>query len=621
MFKRKMVRQAHHQIRQAHCKPERSRRTVIVILAAGLFVVSVCFGQTLKENPSTVLRASWNDFLHYTKIGRLDLAKGYAQAVLESNPDPLELLTLSEENPQGYAILLRVVDTASDVELVELSEKILDIIEQGRFIRRADPKIIAEEIRRLSSTTRGRLAAVKRLQNAGEYAIVYMLDAMADNSRKEELPNIIWALPQIGRDAIRPLAAALQTEDVALKAEIIRAMGRISYPQSLGYLKYVIENDDSAELRKLANRSIRQTDPAALKVPAAQLFYKLAEDYYHHAQSLAPAEDADFANMWFWDLTGRRLFREKVDKSYFNELMAMRACEWALKADAGFGQAIGLWLAAYSKAESAGLDMPDYFGPGHANAFVYATTAGPEYLHQALARAIKDKNAHVALCAVEALATTAGEKSLLYRIGPAQPLVQALSFDDKAVRYSAAIAIAAAGPKEDFAESKLVIKNLAQALQSDENAELPNEWVTESYAVRAAEVMLKLAQTRNPVIDLSKAQETLVNATKSKQVEIQVLASQILAHLNSSEAQRAIAVMALAESNTMDVRISAFDSLAMSAKLNANLLDDEKIDSIYSLVSSQEIDPELRSAAAAAYGALNLPSRKVKDLILDQARS
>jgi hypothetical protein len=594
------------------------RKTVGAILAVGFFVVGVCFGQALKEN--------WNDFLHYTKIGRFDLAKGYAQAVLESNPDPLELLTLSEENPQGYAILLKVIDTASDAELVELSKKILDVIEQGRFIRRADPKIIAEEIRRLSGTTRGRLAAVKRLQNAGEYAIVYMLDAMMDDSRKEELPNIVWALPQIGRDAIRPLAAALQTEDVGLKAEIIRALGKISYPQSLAYLKYVVEKDNSDELRKLADQSIKQIDPAALKVPAAQLFYQLGEDYYNHAQSLAPAEDANFANIWFWDSTGRRVVREKVDKSYFNELMAMRTCEWALKADAGFGQAIGLWLAAYCKAESTGLDMPSYFGPGHANAMTYATTAGPEYLHQALARAIKDKNAHVALFAVEALATTAGEKSLFYHVGSVQPLLQALSFDDKAVRYSAAIAIAAAGPKGKFAESKLVVENLSQALsqtpeQTGENAETWNEELANSYALRAAEVMLKLAQTRNPVIDLSAAQGTLIKATKDKRVEIQVLAGRILASLNSSEAQRAIAAMALAESNIMDVRISAFDSLAISAKLNANLLDDEKIDAIYSLVSSQEIAPELRGAAAAAYGVLNLPSQKVKDLILDQAKS
>ncbi|GAJ06956.1 unnamed protein product, partial [marine sediment metagenome] len=50
-------------------------------------------------------------------------------------------------------------------------------------------------------------------------------------------------------------------------------------------------------------------------------------------------------------------------------------------------------------------------------------------------------------------------------------------------------------------------------------------------------------------------------------------------------------------------------------------LNNEMIDAIYGLVSSQEVDPELRSAAASAYGALNLPSQKVKDLILDQARS
>jgi len=586
------------------------KKIIGAILATALFTVSACFGATLKGD--------WNDFLHYTKIGQFDLAKGYAKAVLESNPDPVELLTLSEENEQGYAILLRVTDTSSDAELVELSKKILGIIEQGRFIRRADPKIIGEEIRRLSSTDRGRLAAVKRLQNAGEYAVVYMLDAMTDNTRKEEFPNIVWALPQIGRDAIRPLSAALQSEDVGLKAEIIKAMGEIKYPQSLPYLKYIVEKGDSAELSKLADQSIKQIDPAALKVPAAQLFFQLGEEYYYHASSLAPVEDTNFANIWFWSTADRRLIREKVDKKYFNELMAMRSCELALKADAGLGQAIGLWLAAYCKAESAEVNMPGYFGTGHANAFVYATTAGPEYLHQALARGIKDKNAHVALCMVEALATTAGEKSLLYLLGPTQPLVQALSFDDKAVRYSAAIAIAAAGPKGNFAESKLVAKNLAEAIgQKDEGQGTVD---VNSYALRAAEAMLKLAQTRNAVVGLSAVQETIVDATKDKRAEIKVLASQILAYLGNPDAQGAIAAMALAEDNTMDVQISAFESLAISGKLNGNLLNDEKIDAIYSLVSSKEIDPKLRSAAAAAYGALNLPSRKVKDLILDQAK-
>ena len=593
-------------------------KTAIAILAITYLGISTCSAQTLEEN--------WNDFLHYTKIGRFDMAKGYAQAVLSNNPDPVKLLELSRANQQGYQILVRVNEVAPDAELADLSGKVLAVIEQGRFIERTEPKIIAEEVRRLSSTDRGWLTAVKRLRNAGEYAIPFMLDAMADRSRENELPYIVRALPQIGRDAIRPLTAALQTDNVPLKAQIITALGKIGYPQSQAYLKYIIENEDSTELRAMAQESIRQINPDMLQVPAAQLFFELSEKYYYHAQSLAPAQDANFANVWFWDSDGGKLVREEVDKSYFNELMAMRACEWALKADAGFGTAIGLWLAAFFKAESAGVEkMPAYFGERHADAIVYATTAGVEYLHQALARAVKDNNAHVALGVIEALATTAGEKSLLYQIGQSQPLLQALTFDDRMVRYSSAIAIAAAGPKEGFAESRLVVANLAEALgQSPQTgAGGANGWseeIAENYAVRAAEAMLLLAQARNSVLNLSAAQPALESAVSD--ARIQTLAGRILAYLDSPGAQRAIAAMALEANNDPEVRVQAFSSLATSAKLNANMLPDEMIDQIYALISSVDADKEeLRTAAAAAYGALNLPSRKVKDLILDQAKS
>jgi len=79
--------------------------------------------------------------------------------------------------------------------------------------------------------------------------------------------------------------------------------------------------------------------------------------------------------------------------------------------------------------------------------------------------------------------------------------------------------------------------------------------------------------------------------------------------------------MALSDAYDMDVRIDAFASLANSAKLNGNLLPDATVDQIYGLTASDETEPDLRAAAAAAYGALNLPSQKVKELILDQSRS
>ena len=70
-----------------------SRKTIAATLVVALIAVSASLGETLEGN--------WNDFLHYTKIGRYDLAKGYAQAVLSSKPDAVQMLTLSESNPAG----------------------------------------------------------------------------------------------------------------------------------------------------------------------------------------------------------------------------------------------------------------------------------------------------------------------------------------------------------------------------------------------------------------------------------------------------------------------------------------------------------------------------------------
>ena len=78
------------------------------------------------------------------------------------------------------------------------------------------------------------MTATRRLQDAGEYAVPFMLDAMAEAIRnpayETKLSDMIEVLPQIGRPAIRPLTAALQMNNDQLKAEIIRALGRIGYP-------------------------------------------------------------------------------------------------------------------------------------------------------------------------------------------------------------------------------------------------------------------------------------------------------------------------------------------------------------------------------------------------------
>jgi hypothetical protein len=585
------------------------KNKVFAVLAC-VFFTTIVFADKLEDN--------WNDFLHYTVIGRFDLAAGFAQKIIDSKPNPIDLLKLSEDNPSGYGILVKV--HADNPDLAPLAAQILDIIEKGRFMRRTDSEIILEEIKRLSSTVRGKYTAIERLRNAGEYAIPYMIDALCDQSRKAEFASITTALPEIGKASLRPLTASLVMDDVIVKAEVIKALGKIGYSEALGYLKFIAEKNSSEQLRQLATDSMAQIDSASVKKTAAELFYELAENYYYKAESLSPAADVNYANIWFWDKDAKRLTRQETNKAYFHELMTMRCCEWSLRADPNFGSAISLWLAAFYRIEGMGIAYPKYFGLGHANAMTYATTMGAEYLHQALARAVKDKDAAVALGVVEALGKNAGEKSLMYRLKTSQPLIDALSFDNRAVKFSAAIALALAGPVEKFGESELVVKNLAEAMLAPSDANWPKD-TADAYAVRACDAMLKLAQTRNKVIDLSLALPSLISATGDARDEIKTFAAQILAYISSPDAQRAIAEMALKEGNQMEIRIAAFDSLTTSAKINANLLLDGQVDKIYSIVQSTDVNPQLRSSAAVAFGSLNLPSRKTKDLILNQAKT
>ena len=79
------------------------------------------------------LEEDWNDFLHYTMIGRLDLAKGYAQAILQGNPNPVALFERVQQNPQGYDFAMKVAETSRDEELAKVTQQLLGVIDQGQL--------------------------------------------------------------------------------------------------------------------------------------------------------------------------------------------------------------------------------------------------------------------------------------------------------------------------------------------------------------------------------------------------------------------------------------------------------------------------------------------------------
>jgi len=691
---------------------------------------------------------NWDDLMHYALIGRLDLAQQYGQALLNLNPQPMEIFDLAErgkfENP--YRILDRMQTTAP---LKEIALQVRALIEAGRHAKRTDTQNIQKEVDRLTASPRARKIAMERLKDSGEWAVPVLIQALRDSSRSEDFIYFRWALPQLGVVAVNPLVVALEKSDeLNLRLSILEALGKIGYPSASPYIFAVVENKSSqAELKSGALKALLsiQSSESPRDLTAAAAFENLAADYYNHLASLAVPANQDKANVWFWD-DQEGLIKEEVPREAFDELMTMRCCEKSVKLDQHRAGAISLWLSAFFRLESEGLPQPKYFGENHADAGTYALTAGPEYLHRSLHRALENRNRPVALSSIAALRRNSGQQSLLYSLGKNQPLISALQYPDREIRFSAALTIGGVLPKQAFSRQEQVVpivmealqqkgqrfgivvdsnKNRAQQMASSlretgkfteiisethfgtaleqakripsidllvlsynierpdiksalelvknnyrlafcptvvladdqnfiraknlkannaflevlpDNAPIPNvlqaaqeilaqnqasgfdPQLADFYATAAAEVLNRLAVSGNAVLDLHVAEPVLIEAIRDKRKPIQTAVTETLAHQDSMAAQRAIAALGLDEQVEQPTRLMAFRNLATSAKMFGNLLLGEQVQGIYRLVSSQQADPELRNMAAEAYGALNLPSAQISQLITDQMK-
>ena len=101
--------------------------------------------------------------------------------------------------------------------------------------------------------------------------------------------------------------------------------------------------------------------------------------------------------------------------------------------------------------------------------------------------------------------------------------------------------------------------------------------------------------------------------------EIVKLVGQTLALINAPDAQAGLLNKALADDVADDVKISLLNSLATSAKFFGNKLDGAATDRLMKLVAEAP-DLSIRSAAAEAHGALNLPADQAKKLIVEQMK-
>ena len=141
--------------------------------------------------------------------------------------------------------------------------------------------------------------------------------------------------------------------------------------------------------------------------------------------------------------------------------------------------------------------------------------------------------------------------------------------------------------------------------------------VATDFALRAANLLAKLAISRGQVLNLSVAESQLLSALGDPRPQIVQAVGEAVALLNTPRAQGALADRANDSKTPPEIRVNLYKSLATSAKFNGNRLDANQTAELQQVVMGEK-DLNIRSAAAEARGALNLPAADVKALILQR---
>lgn len=694
-----------------------------------------------------------DNFWHWSAIARYDMAAAAGNRIVNSGATPEEVLAAFEQvaTRRSRARAAGRASEGLDLALIrwqgiqplrEVATKLTQLINQGYDARAMDQKFIGETIERLGDNERAYRNALQRLRQSGQFAVPMMLRYLRDPAKRELHGPIRNALVDLGRLVLSPLLAATETRDNNLLIPVISVLGQIHYDIAKPYLVRAATDPAAPESVRIAvDRALKEMGQDASNDNPADLFYELGEKYYYDTAAVQAEKRSANSPVWFWDERAG-LVMKPVSSAIFNEVMAMRAAQTALEMGGGQTDAASLWLAANNKREA---ELPadngvDAVHPNMPPAHFYNVAMGVQRLNSVLARGLRDQNSAVSLKAIRSLQGVAGQSNLFGGdAGGGVPLVNALRFPDRTVRYEAAMAIAASLPQQPFNGQELVVPLLAEAVsqsgrpnvllvvanEADRSrlagelaayniaggvgaagaiaearslpsvdvilvaSDVPDEEVAQvvrisretprlertakvivrrtgggdwprqaindqsitvtqatdaaqiaeaiekgrqrtgglpmdeklanDFALRAAQLLSRLAISRGQVLDLSSALSSLLGSLGDPRPDIIKAVGDAVAMVESPQVQPALLDRAADAKNPEEVRASLYRSLASSAKFYGNQLGGQQIASLRQTVAGEQ-NLDVRSAAAEALGALNAPVENVAQLITEPSQ-
>lgn len=421
------------------------------------------------------------------ELGKFDLAADYLEGLLAKNPSEEDLVGLEERF--GIASFLKLLNVPKWLEDpkadAETKKKAQDLVEKASAAVRkhlGDPGRIDKFIKNLSASPEERSYAIAQLRRSGAAAVPPLVAALVRSADNLDTRNqILSALPQLSKDAMPPLFAALDVNDPTLKLALIDALVRRSELSAVPHLWYLAGSaKESPLVRQKAADALGQflgLPPGKLPSSKAALAQE-AEKYYQHR---IPFVNPAAVTVWRWD--GKGLVSQTVPASTAEEYFGLRFARQALDLDPGYAPAQVMYLSiALDKGfERAGLDKP--LAQGAPDVKELLSTVNPDLVYAVLQRGLTDRRTPVVLGAVRALGDLRDVRAAKSSGHGASALVQALNYPDRRVQFAAVEALlripAAASPAAparvvEILRRTIATDSAARALVADFNEDRGN---------------------------------------------------------------------------------------------------------------------------------------------------
>ena len=145
----------------------------------------------------------------------------------------------------------------------------------------------------------------------------------------------------------------------------------------------------------------------------------------------------------------------------------------------------------------------------------WGVTAGTQYLDDALARALRDHDSTSALHIIHSLQQIVGQSNLFSGKSTNDPLINAMAYPDRLVRFEAAFAIANSLPQQPFGGQERVVPLLAEALAQTGTGNVVLVLPTQDQANAMVDALKKSAGLNVTGVTTAEAAITAANAMPS----------------------------------------------------------------------------------------------------------